>query len=169
MQTIKCPKCGEAFTVDESGYAEILNQVKTKEFEKELKEREADLISKHEMDIQVAVEKALREKDEEIIKLREQNNSLIVKNNSEQERTIEITSYFEPVLSKSIQAKSSFIMLSQLDKYRLSESVKYKTSLPLYKRLMAAFISLKDTLVALAPNDKIALFIATKYLLIYAS
>lgn len=34
---IKCPKCGEIFKVDESGYAAILKQVKDKEFEKELK------------------------------------------------------------------------------------------------------------------------------------
>ena len=43
MQEIKCPKCGEVITVDESGYAEILSQVKNKEFEKELKEREVAL------------------------------------------------------------------------------------------------------------------------------
>jgi hypothetical protein len=35
MNEIKCPKCGEIFQVDESGYAEILKQVKNKEFEKE--------------------------------------------------------------------------------------------------------------------------------------
>ena len=36
MQEIKCPKCGEAFAVDESGYAQIVQQVRDKEFEKEL-------------------------------------------------------------------------------------------------------------------------------------
>ena len=36
MNEIKCPKCGEVFQVDESGYASILKQVKDKEFEKEL-------------------------------------------------------------------------------------------------------------------------------------
>lgn len=32
MQEIKCPKCGEIFQVDESGYAEIVRQVRDKEF-----------------------------------------------------------------------------------------------------------------------------------------
>ena len=36
MQEIKCPKCGEVFQVDESGYAAIVRQVRDKEFEKEL-------------------------------------------------------------------------------------------------------------------------------------
>ena len=43
MQEIKCPNCGEVFAVDESGYAQILQQVRDKEFEKELKRREDDL------------------------------------------------------------------------------------------------------------------------------
>lgn len=40
MQEIKCPKCGEVFTVDEPGYAAIVKQVRDKEFEKEISERQ---------------------------------------------------------------------------------------------------------------------------------
>lgn len=36
MQEIKCPKCGEIFQVDESGYAAILKQVRDAEFSKEI-------------------------------------------------------------------------------------------------------------------------------------
>ena len=42
MQEIKCPKCGEAFAVDESGYAQIVQQVRDKEFEKALQQREKE-------------------------------------------------------------------------------------------------------------------------------
>ena len=41
MREIRCPKCGEVFQVDESGYATIVKQVRDKEFEKEIREREA--------------------------------------------------------------------------------------------------------------------------------
>ena len=34
MQEIKCPNCGEVFVVDESGYAQIVQQIRDKEFEK---------------------------------------------------------------------------------------------------------------------------------------
>ena len=36
---IKCPHCGKSFKIDEAGYADILNQVRTAEFEKDLHER----------------------------------------------------------------------------------------------------------------------------------
>ena len=39
MKELKCPKCGNVFTVDESDYADIVNQVKTKEFQAELDRR----------------------------------------------------------------------------------------------------------------------------------
>ncbi|MFZ9669295.1 MAG: DUF2130 domain-containing protein [Solirubrobacterales bacterium] len=39
MHEIKCPHCGEAFKVDEAGYAEILSQVRDEAFEKAVHER----------------------------------------------------------------------------------------------------------------------------------
>ena len=36
MNQIKCPHCGEVFTVDASGFADILAQVRTHEFEQEI-------------------------------------------------------------------------------------------------------------------------------------
>ena len=38
MREIKCPKCGEVFQVDESGYAAIVKQVRDKEYHKEIEE-----------------------------------------------------------------------------------------------------------------------------------
>ena len=39
MAEIKCPKCGEVFSVDESDYNEIVKQIKDKTFKEELHER----------------------------------------------------------------------------------------------------------------------------------
>ncbi|AJX12967.1 hypothetical protein BW23_3617 [Burkholderia ubonensis MSMB22] len=39
MHEIICPNCGKAFKIDESGYADILKQVRDSEFEKQLHER----------------------------------------------------------------------------------------------------------------------------------
>ena len=39
MKELKCPHCGNVFTVDESDYAALLNQVKNSEFERELSRR----------------------------------------------------------------------------------------------------------------------------------
>ena len=40
MNEIKCPNCGTPFTIDESDYADIVRQVRDKEFARELSERE---------------------------------------------------------------------------------------------------------------------------------
>ena len=39
MKELKCPQCGSVFSVDEADYASIVNQVKTQEFEAEIKSR----------------------------------------------------------------------------------------------------------------------------------
>ncbi len=66
MQEIKCPKCGEVFQVDESGYAAIVKQVRDKEFEKEVQERENAHKSDKDSAIKLAVTKAEADKDRQI-------------------------------------------------------------------------------------------------------
>ena len=39
MKELKCPNCGKVFSVDESEYATIVNQVRTAEFEEDLHHR----------------------------------------------------------------------------------------------------------------------------------
>ena len=39
MNDISCPHCGQAFKIDESGYVDILKQVRNQEFEHEIHER----------------------------------------------------------------------------------------------------------------------------------
>ena len=39
MQDIICPKCKKAFKVDETGYAEILKQVRDRDYKQQLQER----------------------------------------------------------------------------------------------------------------------------------
>jgi len=54
MQEINCPHCGKAFKIDESGYADILKQVRDSEFDQALHER----LALAEKDKQSAVELA---------------------------------------------------------------------------------------------------------------
>ncbi len=74
MQDIKCPKCGEVFVVDESSYAQIVNQVRDAEFEKELKRREENLEQMQESKLQIIkmeqqeeFNKVLSSKEKEIL------------------------------------------------------------------------------------------------------
>ena len=76
MQEIKCPNCGEVFVVDESGYAQIVQQVRDKEFDKELRRREEELAGKQESELRLLkleqkqeYDAALAKKETEIQKL----------------------------------------------------------------------------------------------------
>lgn len=66
MQQIQCPKCGEVFTVDESGYAAIVKQVHDKEFNAEIKRREESFESEK----RLAVANAEAAKEQTIAELR---------------------------------------------------------------------------------------------------
>lgn len=72
MQEIKCPKCGEVFQIDEAGYAEIVKQVRTREFNDELQRQKSAMDSEKKMAVELAVTKAYSEKDDEISKLKSQ-------------------------------------------------------------------------------------------------
>lgn len=61
MNEIKCPHCGQVFTVDESGYAALLNQVRDHEFQRELNERVSLAEKNREQDMALAVAKAEKE------------------------------------------------------------------------------------------------------------
>lgn len=43
MRELKCPQCGSVFSVDEADYASIVSQVKTQEFEAEVKARLSEI------------------------------------------------------------------------------------------------------------------------------
>ncbi len=77
MQEIKCPKCGEVFQVDESGYAAIVKQVRDKEFLKEIESRESQFLTEKESAVQLAklelereFSEKLNNKESEIAKLK---------------------------------------------------------------------------------------------------
>ncbi|MBO5324709.1 MAG: DUF2130 domain-containing protein [Lachnospiraceae bacterium] len=53
MQELKCPKCGEVFQVDETGYDQIVHQVRDKEFIKELDRREKEMQDKREQELEL--------------------------------------------------------------------------------------------------------------------
>ena len=78
MQEIKCPKCGEVFQIDEAGYAEIVKQVRTREFNDELQRQKSAMDSEKKMAVELAVSKANSEKDNQIAALK---NQLEVRNN----------------------------------------------------------------------------------------
>ncbi len=79
MNEIKCPHCGEVFTVDEAGYAAIVAQVRNQQFDEEVRAREEALHRQLEAQQKAALidadakrQEELAAKDQEITCLKEQ-------------------------------------------------------------------------------------------------
>ena len=60
MQEINCPHCGKAFKIDESGYADILKQVRDSEFDQALHDRLALAEKDKQSAVDLAMAKASR-------------------------------------------------------------------------------------------------------------
>lgn len=84
MKELKCPKCGNVFTVDEADYASIVSQVKNAEFQDEVNRRIAELHTQQEAEQKAAKaeaeqsfqkklfekEQSIGAKDNEILRLK---------------------------------------------------------------------------------------------------
>ncbi len=76
MNQIKCPKCGEVFTIDESDYESIVKQIKDHEYREDLdrierqhKKELAQAVQLAEAEVRNSLSEALGKKDAEIAKL----------------------------------------------------------------------------------------------------
>ena len=151
MQEIKCPKCGTVIEVNDGDYAELLSQVKNKEFSKELEERLAAIVKQQEA-ISKLKEKDLSEKyNEEISSLKDEltnlRNALL---NQENENKI--------ALNNALANKDKTIESLTLEKKNLEENIDSKIELEKekYKNEKAKDIAdLKEQIVEL--NHKLAL------------
>ena len=90
MRELKCPKCGNVFSVDEADYASIVNQVKGAEFDAEVNRRITELHRQYQAEEQARVmtsekahqselfkkNQAISEKDGEIARLKEQISAM---------------------------------------------------------------------------------------------
>lgn len=76
MHDIKCPKCGEVFKVDESGYASIVKQVRDEEFSKELSERREEFEREKKNAVELAQSKTAEKLKDEIAALKIKNERL---------------------------------------------------------------------------------------------
>jgi hypothetical protein len=72
INEIECPHCHKAFKVDEAGYADILNQVRTAEFDAELHKRLEEAEKAKKAEIKLAELEAAKKAEAENAKLAEE-------------------------------------------------------------------------------------------------
>ena len=116
MNEIKCPKCGEVFTIDEASYASIVKQVRDNEFNAEIRSRELDFGRDKENALRIAkaesdkvLQEQLSKKDSLIQELR----SMLEQKDSERELAI----------TKAVAQKDAQLGEKQLEISRLSSAI----------------------------------------------
>ena len=136
MNEIKCPHCGEMFTVDENAYASILQQVRNDEFEKELARRIHETEEKMKVSSELAVNnatmKATQASEDEIKKLNALISDLTAKLNASTS-----THEAEMQAAKSEYELNQSKALSELEKKHLDEVHDLQEELNYYKDLKA--------------------------------
>ena len=66
MNDIKCPHCDKAFKIDESGYANILKQVRDREFDQEVNKAVEQSVKLANQESQIKFLESIAKKDSEI-------------------------------------------------------------------------------------------------------
>ena len=118
MQEIKCPNCGKVFQIDETSYESIVEQIRDKEFNKQISEREKQYITEKENEIKLAeahikeeLQKQINDRDIELADLKNQ-----VANIEEQTKTKLDKDYQDQINQKNTE------ILELTNKLKLNET-----------------------------------------------
>ena len=98
MNEIKCPECGKVFSVDEASYASIVNQVRNKELEEEIRRRVAE----------VEKQQQLKQQSDKLISEQAFQQKLNTKEKELEKRNADIARLEEQVKSIAISKQAEF-------------------------------------------------------------
>ena len=124
MNEIKCPNCGEVFRVNESQYSELLAQVRTTEFDKEIHARIEQALALEKQKAQNEQQQTLSQKESEIQELK-----ATISNFESQKELIKKDT--EQALSEKLINKDKELLglRSQLDRMKLEHQNELQASL----------------------------------------
>ena len=112
MQEIKCPKCGEVFQVDETGYAAIVKQVRDREFTKEIQERLAQFQTEKESAVTLAKTATAKAYDVTLAKKAMEINDL--KNQLDMQKVAQASSLQEALNKKELELAQKEQQIAEL-------------------------------------------------------
>ena len=142
MHEIKCPKCGEVFQVDETGYAQLLTQVRDEAFEEELHKRARELEDKSKNDLKMAqmeqeksFAKTVTDKDKEIadkeLEIQKLKNQIAM---SDSEKKLAVSDALRDKDKEVADYQAEIIKLkSQIDNQKTESALKEKNIEENYK------------------------------------
>ena len=120
MHEITCPHCGKAFKVDEAGYADILKQVRDREFESDLHERLESSVELAKTKLAAELEKEASKKDIEIERLKAELKSADISKKLELKEALGVVEKERDDLKRNLDTKDAeqkFLETSIKEKY----------------------------------------------------
>ncbi len=177
MHEIICPHCTKAFKVDESGFADILRQVRNSEFDKQIKERmvqaereKASAVQLAEANLRNSIQQELLKKEQEIEMLNAKNAKELIEQLTQKDKEM---SNLRSIIEQADLAKQLLVAQSvrEIEKERdeLKSELKNKeTEKELLKKSLSeefnttlqakdALIKMKDEEIALRKDMKLKL------------
>ena len=151
MHEVVCPHCGKRFTIDEAGYADILKQVRDREFDKALHEQlalaekeKATAIELAEAKVTNELDKEATKKDAEIERLKAELRTIEVEKQLALNEALSAIEKERDGLLRDLQAKSTEqeLLESTLRETHLAE-VKLKDEQIAYYRDLKSKMSTK--------------------------
>ena len=141
MNEIICPNCSKAFKVDESGFADILKQVRNHQFEEELQKRlnlaeiaKESAVKLAEANVRHALQEQLAKQENELTKLKAKIDNIEV------EKTLAVNMAVQKVekerdnLSNDLKALANDLKTKELEKQNLESSLKQQYSTELQNK-----------------------------------
>ncbi len=177
MNEIICPKCKTVFKVDEAGFADIVKQVRDKQFEEEILKRLAlaekekkSAVELAEANFNSALKEQLAKKDQEIAGLKAQKELEMAEKLAQKENELsQLKSKVDNAEAEKKLAVSEATKIIEKERDELAHEVKMKeTEKELLKKSLAeqyvselkekdAIIRLKDEEIALRKDMKLKL------------
>ncbi len=141
MSEIKCPKCGTTFKVDDSSYADILSQVRTHEFEDEVKKRVEDAQKQADSAKDLALAKQEASQATQIAELKSQLKQ------AEAEKKLAVAEALKPVEKELSEAKiRQEAMVSQVKLREAALKTQYEGAIKLKDEEIERLKDLKSKL-----------------------
>ncbi|MBY0309918.1 DUF2130 domain-containing protein [Patescibacteria group bacterium] len=166
MNEIICPHCKKAFKIDDAGFADILAQVRNKEFEKELHDRLASLEREKDNAVKLAeattknaVQVDIAKKDTEIAKLKADKDAEVTKlqakiEASETEKKLAVNEALDAIKRERDELANE-LKSKNIEKQLLETNLKEKFTTEL--KAKDEIIKLKDEEITLRKDLKLKL------------
>lgn len=158
MKELKCPKCGNVFTVDEADYASIVNQVKNSEFNAEVDRRIAELHKQQQAEQKAADAIAeqkrqtteslhaveLNKKDTEIAQLKEQLKTIAREKEADMKVALTAQENDIAALKAQIQQSESQKQIAVMEEQRRAQQMMQEKDKTIQDLQSAALLSKKE-------------------------